>query len=206
LNLLTPYSLRVRLVRLTYVDEEGRKKPFVRYGFLIEDIDDMAARVEAFEIEQEGVHSEWTDRRQMTRVALFEFMIGNTDWHVPSMHNVKLIQSNQVTMDPQVFVIPYDFDYSGLVNTMYAIPNEKLHLESVRDRLYMGFERRPEEMQLEINHFLDHKEATLALFEDFPLLDPRHRQECTRYLNEFYAIIQNPKRLKFTVLDYAKQP
>ncbi|MEL6593448.1 MAG: hypothetical protein AAFP02_03905 [Bacteroidota bacterium] len=206
LNLITPYSLRVRLVKLTYIDQEERKQPFVRYGFLIEDIDDLAARVEAIEIEQEGVHPELTDRQQMTRVALFEFMIGNTDWHIPSLHNVKLLQEKQFSENPKLFVIPYDFDYSGMVNTMYAIPDEKLNIKSVRDRIYMGYIRTPQELQAEIDLFLAQKEATIALYQDFELLDPRQQNECVRYLEEFYSILENPKRVRFNILDFAKDP
>lgn len=205
-NLLSDNSLRVRLVHLTYIDSKGKKPAFERYGFLIEDIDQMAERVNAMEIDREGIHSEWTDRSQMTKVALFEFMIGNTDWHIPSLHNVKLIQKKNVTLEPKVYVIPYDFDYSGIVNAMYAIPDERLNIKSVRNRLYMGYARSPEELQAEINLFLDQKEAILSLYADFPYLDVLHKRESLEYLEGFFDILAKPKRVKYTIEDYAKQP
>ena len=77
---------------------------------------------------------EATDRRQMTMVAIFEYMIGNTDWSVPGNHNVKLIMSTTDSLH-RPYAIPYDFDYSGFVNTDYAVPDEQLSIASVRERL-----------------------------------------------------------------------
>lgn len=37
--------------------------------------------------------------------------------------------------------VPYDFDWASLVNAPYAIPNAKLDLESIHDRLYRGYLR-----------------------------------------------------------------
>ena len=45
LNVLTPLSFRVRLARVTYIDSTGEDDPVEkRYGFIIEDDSDMAAR------------------------------------------------------------------------------------------------------------------------------------------------------------------
>src|SRR5438034_957365 len=43
-NLLTERSLRVRLTRMTYADSGGRDAPLTKYGFLLEDDREMAAR------------------------------------------------------------------------------------------------------------------------------------------------------------------
>ena len=63
----------------------------------------------------------------MTRVALFEYMIGNLDWSVPVRHNIKLIVPKEDS-NAIAFPVPYDFDYSGLVKTDYAIPPPELEL------------------------------------------------------------------------------
>ena len=40
-NLLTDYSFRVRPMQVSYVDSERGGKPIIRFGFFIEDIDDV---------------------------------------------------------------------------------------------------------------------------------------------------------------------
>ena len=35
--------------------------------------------------------------------------------------------------------MPYDFDYSGLVDAPYAVPPDSIHLANVRVRRYRGF-------------------------------------------------------------------
>jgi hypothetical protein len=37
-----------------------------------------------------------------------------------------------------VFPIPYDFDYSGLVDATYALPPPGMGITTVRDRVYRG--------------------------------------------------------------------
>ena len=59
-------------------------------------------------------------------------MIGNTDWAVPNNHNVKLIYDKERKLAPPL-VVPYDFDYSGLVDASYAVPNEVIGTEKVTE-------------------------------------------------------------------------
>jgi hypothetical protein len=69
-------------------------------------------------------------------VALFEFMIGNTDWFIQNRHNLEFV----VVPGHNLLVpIPYDFDYSGLVNAPYAVHHTSLELPSVEIRYYQGW-------------------------------------------------------------------
>ena len=49
----------------------------------------------------------------------FEYMIGNTDWSVEYLQNIKLatVDSNSAPI-----TIPYDFDHAGIVNTLTPCP------------------------------------------------------------------------------------
>ena len=83
----------------------------------------MNAEYEEMDTYSAGVH------------AMFQYMISNMDWSVPMLHNVKLLQyDNGHKMTP----IPYDFDFSGLVDAPYAIPNPDLDITDVKHRVYMG--------------------------------------------------------------------
>ena len=63
-------------------------------------------------------------------------MIGNTDWSVPNQHNCKVLSGMNIEHSDLGTIVPYDFDYSGLVDADYAVPYEGLALESVRERRY----------------------------------------------------------------------
>jgi hypothetical protein len=39
------------------------------------------------------------------------------------------------------YAVPYDYDFSGLVNTTYAEPDPLLETENVTDRVYRGYPR-----------------------------------------------------------------
>jgi hypothetical protein len=202
-NLLDEKSFRVRLLKVNYVDTRNKTKPFSQHAFLIEDDGDMARRNGCRKKDHGQVLTEQTNRRQMTMVAIFQYMIGNTDWSVPNGHNVKLIfdRKNDV-MAP--YVVPYDFDYCGLVNAGYAIPNEVIGTESVTERVYRGFPRNMEEIQLVLEVFRNKKQQIFSLVNGFTLLSERTRKEMARYLEEFFRIIENRNDVKNIFIDNAR--
>lgn len=202
-NQLTEKSFRVRLARLKFQDSQNKLKPYTQFGFLMEDVDDMAERNGCKEVDSPVFLTEQTDRQQMTMVALFEYMIGNTDWSVPNYHNVKLIRpASEPSAKP--YVVPYDFDYSGLVNTAYAIPAPELGIEKVTDRLYRGFPRTLDEVQKTLQVFLNKKDSILSIVKNFELIKPRKREEMLGYLDDFYKIISDRRSVEYTFVSNAR--
>ncbi len=65
----------------------------------------------------------------MDRMAIFNYMIGNTDWSVPNQHNVRILSQSNAERPNLGIIVPYDFDYTGLVNADYAVPIEQLGIE-----------------------------------------------------------------------------
>jgi hypothetical protein len=194
-QLFTPMSLGVRWVEITYRDEAGRKDPFTRWAFLIEDIDELAARNGCFEFEPPAMRAEYLDADQLDLMAMFELMVGNLDWYLGNLHNLKLIRS-QDPAQATIYPVPYDFDYAGLVNARYALPPDRLNLGSVKDRYYLGpcpSEDRITEMS---NVFLAQQEAVLAIFRGSPSLDAYHREEALAYLQDFFAMLARPQALQ----------
>ena len=79
--------------------------------------------------------------RAAARFAMFNYMIGNLDWSVRAgpqgdscCHNGRLVGGG-----PLLTPVPYDFDFSGLVDAPYATPPEGFKINSVRQRLYRGY-------------------------------------------------------------------
>jgi hypothetical protein len=202
-NLLTSRSFNARLLNLTFQDSMGKKKPFTEHAFLLEDIKDVGKRNDCLEWKGGKMNTEATDRKQMTMVALFEYMIGNTDWAVSVEHNIRLIVSaKDSTSKP--FAVPYDFDYSGLVNTYYAIPDEKLEIENVTTRVYRGFPRSMPELQQVLDTFRLMKKDIYALINNFSLLNDKNKQGMIGFLDGFYAEIKNPDIVKSVFIEHAR--
>jgi hypothetical protein len=195
-NLLTDMSFRVRLAKMTYKDLHNKIKAYEQYAFFIEDVDEMALRNNCREFEK-ATSVVYTDRNQTSLMMIFQYMIGNLDWSIPNYHNIKLIQPLTDTL-AYPFIVPYDFDFSGLVNASYAFPNhEMFSVEKVTDRFYRGSPRSPEEIELVLNVFKSKKEKIMQLVQEFTLLEDEDRQTMVKYLEEFYNTINNQKKVQY---------
>jgi hypothetical protein len=194
-NLLSDKSFRVRLAHVTYEDSKGKKKSISQYAFFVESIEAMAKRNHCKEYKGERLAQEQTDRKQMTLVSVFQYMIANTDWAVPVYHNMRLIHTKKdSTAAP--FAIAYDFDYAGLVNTDYAVAEPKLEIESVTQRLYRGFPRTELELQEVFEVFNQQKTAIYSYINNFDPLSARNKKDMVGYLEDFYKTINNKSYAK----------
>ncbi len=202
-NFLSNKSFRVRLLHLTFKDSRQRVKPFTQYAFLMEDMSSMAARNNCIELKKTDLVTVGCERAQMTFVNLFQYMIGNTDWSIPRCHNIKLMVPKNDTL-AQPFAIPYDFDYCGLVDASYAVPDERFEIPSVRDRLYRGFPRTFNELQAVVDVFNEKKESILYYINHFDLCSTRCRKAMIAYLEQFYETISSRKKIQSIFISNAR--
>ena len=190
-NLISPYSFRVRLVQLTLVDEERKKpiEPF--YAFLLEEEKQMAKRLQMLPLERK-LRSNATQAEHFLRMAVFEYLIANTDWSVEHLQNIKLLTPDAKTIP---IPVPYDFDHAGIVDAPYAKPAEELALGSVRDRRYRGYcLENVQQFEPVIAHFNVLKDKIYQTFNDCSLLNPKYLKTTLLFLDDFYATINNPKK------------
>jgi hypothetical protein len=201
-NTLTPRSLRVRLARVTYADTDTGRKPLARFGIFYEDADDMAARALARELPVPRQMFKYVDQDALLFMTLFNYMIGNVDYSILTLHNVIMIDDAKGVR----LTVPYDFDYSGLVNTHYAVPDKRLGIVSVQDRLYRGPCKTEAEMNQALQPFRDKQAELLAVVASMgPLgLDEGHRKSTEKYLNEFFELINKPEKVKRTFVTDCK--
>lgn len=194
-NILTDKSFRVRLARVTYVDSKRKTKPYTSFAFFIENEKKMAQRIRGKIIQNTGGLRILSRMKNRVLHALFQFMIGNTDFSAPFEHNVKLVASDD---ENEFFPVPYDFDLAGIVDAHYARPDPKLRhkIESVRERLYRGFCGPESQLTFAFPHFNKNKEKIYALYTNFPLLKSKVKKSTIRYLDKFYKIINNPRLVK----------
>ena len=191
-NLVTPKSFRARLVRVTLDDGHGKKKsPF--YGILLEEEHQMAKRNNCISVNRKIVPQQ-ADIPSYIDMVIFEYLIGNTDWSVQYLQNIKLIADDSLSVP---HTVPYDFDHAGLVNTPYAKPADELEMSSVRERRFRGF------CIIDMKQYDPHiafynsiKADFYALFTQNKILDPKFVKTSLQYLDEFYETINNPRDLQ----------
>ena len=198
-NLLTPLAHRVRLLRFTYADSGSGKVRAHRYGFLMEEPGALGARMRGKVLEQKGALPGDLDPYQDALFGVFQYFIGNTDFSIGGLHNVELFFDNEGTAAP----IAYDFDFAGAVNARYAVPDERLNISNVRQRLFRGYCTNPEQYSKVFALFNEKKPAIYALYGDSvgKLMDRGAVRETLRYFDEFYETINNRRSAKGAILE-----
>jgi len=185
LNLLTPVSFRVRLVHMKYIDTGRKNKETESWGFLIEPEEMLAERNDGIAVKKDEISMRFMRPEEMDLAALFQYMVGNPDYSIAGRHNMKLLGLPGFGSEGYT-PVPYDFDYTGLVNAEYAIPGENLGITSVTQRYFLGPCREDQEYQVAIDHINSHREEILELVSDFPILREKHKQEMLDYLESYF--------------------
>ncbi len=202
LNILTPYSFRVRLVEITYVDIEDDYDTRTKYGFLIEDQEQMAERGHGTFVEVSQFHPARTNGEYSVLVAMFNYMIANTDWSPVYFHNVKLIR----TEDARFLTVPYDFDATGVVNPRYAVVDASIPIRRITQRIYRGFCRDELVHAAAVLRFQETREEIVALYQDFAALgfeqfDEDDAEKALKYFENFYKVVDDPEEFEDEIID-----
>lgn len=187
-QLITEKSFQVRLIRICYEEKGKKTKP--EYGILLEDSNQMAKRNASQLIKKFNMNPHNTNREMFLKMAIFQYLIGNTDWSIQYLHNIKLILSNSTR---GYVPVPYDFDHSGIVGAPYAKPSDELHLQSVQERRYRGYcIENIKELDPILNIFNELRSEIYKLYTNNSLIDETYLKSTLRYLDQFYKIINDP--------------
>lgn len=196
---LTDSAFRTRLLRVTYIDSDGKSKTRTKYAFLIEHQNQLAERLGIRVTDIQRIKAEQLNPAQTNIVNVFSHFIGNTDFSTirgangkPCCHNVTLFEQKAGLFLP----IPYDFDLSGMVNASYASPNPKHRIDSVSKRLYLGLCRNNALLTETFNIFRDKRDALDAVINNFDNISTNSRKQMQRYVNSFYKILEKDARIK----------
>jgi hypothetical protein len=188
-NVMTDTSFRVRLLTVNYIDSQNKRKPVTQYGFFIEPVEILAARTNSVELESRALNQKSIIPEVMDRLAIFNYMIGNYDWAVPNQHNIKVLVPLVFDINRLAIAVPYDFDWTGLVNASYAIPAEIVGTSSVRIRIFTGVCRSKEVYMKDLEVFLEKKEAFYRVINEFPYLSQNSKKDMINYLDEFFDML-----------------
>ena len=194
---ISPYYFKTRLVDIEFTEIKKKKTEVHKLiGFLIEDDKRVADRFEGKSFER-YIHPKAMDDMTSVQNSIFQFMIGNTDFSVAYQHNGKLLY-----IDKKIYPLPYDFDLCGLVDASYAIVNNTLGINSVRDRKYRGFKRDESLLEKvrdqilskknEFYQIIDNQKSKFEITTEF--------ESTNKFLTSFFDIMEDDKSFKKEVI------
>jgi len=192
-NLVTPYSFRVRLIDLKMIDTGKDDRETQGWAFLIEPDEMMARRLQALEITSDELAMRTVNQEAMDVLAMFQYMIGNPDYSVTGRHNLKILDKMTTGGSSDYIPVPYDFDFTGIVNAVYATPNEKHGISSVKERIFVGpcrdqesYEKAIAALEIARDEFESH-----IWFLDY--LSEEDRFDMIGYIESFFATAENER-------------
>jgi hypothetical protein len=188
-NIVTPLSFRARLARITFVDTGPNQEEWTDFGFILEETDAVANR---FGLEETEKLATRIEQDHALYLSMFQYMIGNTDWHVPSGHNVKYLHDPDGG-ERSSFLLPYDFDVCGMVKANYALPRSELKQTRIRDRRFIGFTPSEEKLEEVISFYQEHRSAFYRILSEFEYLSDKKKKDLEKYLDRFYSILEDPE-------------
>lgn len=194
---LTPISYQSCLVEVVYQDMVDTSLSFTQMGVLLESTDELAQRLGGEEREVFNPPDSILDPHNQLIHDLFQFMIGNRDYEVRLLKNVKLIENKSAEW---VHIVPYDFDFCSLVDAPYARPLNQVGKENIWERPYQGHKQSEEVVEEVIQHFYDHRKELLTFISDLPLLNGSSRGAARSMIKDFYRWLKDQKAIERTLV------
>ena len=192
-SVVEPYHMKTKLVKFEFWWEGKLKEELV--GFLVEDEDHYAKRLNAKMVTTGNIRSAGFNRSCFVKLCFFQYMIANTDWSVNNRHNLEIAK---VPEYKRVIPIAYDFDYAGLINQPYAVPHESLPIENVTERHFYKTEVKENEAIAVANFYKDNKDALLAKCDNALYLKEKTRKQMKKFIEGFYKKLNSEKSIKRT--------
>jgi hypothetical protein len=203
-EIITDYSFKTRLMRLSYVDSEEKMAPWTDMVFVIEDDSDMARRLDLDRLRLSAVEFDELDHPRTSLVQMFQFLIANNDYSVirggegQCCHNTQILglRDDRRGRIP----VPFDFDMSGLVNAAYAAPPTQVPVRDVRQRYFYGLCQADDVLEAAIDHMQSKRDQIRSLFANSEQLDKKNKIKSLEYIDSFYAILDSDRRVRMEIV------
>ena len=192
-NEVTDLSMKVRLAKILYFDTSSNRKLFEKYSFFVEDKSNTAKRNE-LTVKDRFITPFDLNQENFKKMAIFEYLVGNKDWHVTSRKNIVLMQSEDRSIG--LIAVPYDFDLSGFVNPDYSKPEGVPEYMLADKRVYKGLCYTGDELKETFEFYKKLKPVFESMIMDQELIPKSSRKQITRYVNESYSVIENENLFK----------
>ena len=180
---ISPLSYRSKLLKITYQDTKSVDK-IVGMAILLEDKSSFEKRHDLSEMKDSFnlPRSNFDDNNFRTH-GLFQYLIGNVDWSTAISKNMDIYKSKE---NGKMFIVPYDFDFSGFVNVSYAVPNKDYNQKKIRDRLLLEADESDSLYQSEIQKFIALKPSFIDLIKKQKGLEMDVKIDLENYIHSFY--------------------
>jgi len=180
---ISPLSYRSKLLKITYQDTKSDDK-IVGMAILLEDKSSFEKRYDLSEMKDTFnlPRSNFDDNNFRTH-GLFQYLMGNVDWSTAISKNMDIYKSKE---NGKMFIVPYDFDFSGFVNVSYAVPNKDYNQKKIRDRLLLEADESDSLYQSEIQKFIALKPSFINLIKKQKGLEMDVKIDLENYIHSFY--------------------
>ena len=185
---LTEYAVGARLVRISYPHPGRSRQTSRHYAFFTEHFESVATRTGSEWLPRPSFDEGRLDAQAAAILAMFHYMIGNTDWSIARERNTTLL-----LRDGRHIPMPYDLDMSGLVDAVYAGPAPGLPIQDVRQRFFLGYCHPDTDWDSVFALFDEHERSLLSLAGKVPGMQRKSRRKAEKYLDEFFDIIARPE-------------
>ena len=189
-------GFRVRLAKVNYVDKATDDLRETRYAFFIESEKMLEERLQG-EFLEEIVPKESLAHQDVTRLMVFQYMMGNKDWSLVMSKNIRLLQRPG---DSQLHPVPYDFDWTGIVGVTYTGLDE--HFDWRTPPPYC---RTREEYEAYIAELVEKEKEAYGLIRTFPYLTREESRHMLQYLKKSYRLIKSPETIETVFLRVCRQ-
>lgn len=198
LNVMSDSSFRVRLLNITWVDTENKRKTDQRFGFIIEHRDRLANRMGMRVVDTTRTALDALDPGYTNLVSVFHYMIGNTDFSPIAGAKEDYCCHNHILIGNEgepYWSVPYDFDQSGMVDAPHAGPNPRFRLRNVQQRLYRGRCVNNNLLDQTLDLYGVKRPEIETLIEEDPHLGKSGKRGMLNYLKSFYKTLDSEGRV-----------
>lgn len=187
-NVLSPESFRVQLALITYVNSERPSQKLLRWGFVIEHSDELATRLGKAEQSTYLVSKAEVERNRLLLLRTFQSMIGNTDWDLDPVRNLKIFgEAGNRSL------VPYDFDFAKLVEAPYAKAKDKAMEALLIAELGACSDCSPQEKKEISLLFREKRKPLQQVIKECKWLPIEQQQELSKQIDEFITRLNYSK-------------
>ena len=204
-NVLSDSSYRVRLLKLSMEDSNGKRKSLNQYGFFLEPKEILAERLDARIMESIKPVQSQIVPESLDRLGIFNYMVSNYDWSVQSQHNVTVLLPLRSNPSGFYIVVPHDFDGTGVVNALYSSAGSGSGMKSIRERTFLGYCRTDNEFRTRLRYILAKKKEIYSVINDFQYINLSSKKDITDFLDQFFNQVARQSGLENLIRNFQEK-